>query len=690
MRKETRGKRIGVDVGGTFTDMVLTDAQGNLSMTKVPSTVANQAYGIMEAIRALQDGLQDVDLVVHGTTVGTNAMIEKTGARTGLITTRGFRDVLEIRRGFRPAPPYDLLKELPPPLVPRQFRYEVTERIDWQGRVVTPLAVEEVDAAILALRKQEVTAIAVCFLFSYVNPEHERIVGKRLAALFPECRVSLSSNILPIRREYERTCVAVVNAYLMEKIARYLTSLQDALRDQGYAHDLLLVGASGGMMSEDVAVRTPVNLIGGGPAAGITAAVACGREVGTPNLIAVDLGGTSCDIGLVVDGEPTITKDRLYEYNLAIPMIDITSIGAGGGSIAWIDAGGALKVGPQSAGASPGPACYGLGGTQPTLTDAYIALGMIDPEHFLGGRMRLQPELAWRALQTLAKPLGMSDLEVALGILRTANSNMAEEIRLRVVERGLDPRDFALFPFGGAGPLHGSTLAAELGAGSLIVPLHPGLVSAMGCLQADMRYDYVQSYVKTRREAEGDLATFNRLFTAMEKQGIERLRKDGVADRDIQLRRWADVSYQHQSHELRVPVPPGKLTAARLDEVEGAFHAEHERVFTFANVGDPVVYNELYVTAFATANPPRWQPLAAGGTEPPTAARRGGRRVYSTVAGAFVEAEVFDRAALLADNEIHGPAVIEEMDSTTLLEIGQRAVVHSLGHLMVHLRETAA
>jgi N-methylhydantoinase A len=685
-----RGKRIGVDVGGTFTDMVLTDAQGNLSMTKVPSTVTNQAFGIMEAIRALQDSLHDVELVVHGTTVGTNAMIEKTGARTGLITTRGFRDILEIRRGFRPPPPYDLLKELPPPLVPRELRYEVTERIDWRGNVITPLAVDEVDAAILALRKQEVTAIAVCLLFSYVNPQHERLVGERLAALFPECQVSLSSDILPIRREYERTCVAVVNAYLMEKIARYLTSLQGALRDQRYDHDLLLVRASGGMMSQDVAVRTPVNLIGGGPAAGITAAVACGRDTGVQNLIGVDLGGTSCDIGVVVGGEPIITKDRLYEYNLAIPMVDITSIGAGGGSIAWLDAGGALKVGPQSAGANPGPACYGLGGTQPTLTDAYIALGMIDPEHFLGGRMRLKPELAWRALQSLAKPLGMSEIEVALGMLRTANSNMAEEIRLRVVERGFDPRDFALFPFGGAGPLHGSTLAAELGAGSLVVPLHPGLVSAMGCLQADLKYDYVQSYVKSRREAEGDLANFNRLFTDMEKQGIERLRKDGIGESNIQVRRWADVSYQNQSHELRVPVPPGELTAAKLDEVEQAFHAEHERVFTFANVGDPVVYNELYVTAHATASPPRWQPLAAGGAEPSPRARRGSRRVYSTIAGKFMEADIFDRTALLAGNEIHGPAIIEEMDSTTLLEIGQRAVVHRLGHLIVQLRETAA
>ena len=528
--------RIGIDVGGTFTDVVLIDDQtGHIHYTKTLTTPNNRAVGVINGLEKIlamaAANAGQIDYIVHGTTTGTNALIERKGARTGLITTDGFRDALEIARIERPdAGLYDIFVDLPAPLVPRYLRVEVNERIGADGQVVRPLDEASVKQVINYLKEQNVEAIAVSLIFSFRNPNHERRIRDLCRELFPETSVSLSSEIAPEFREYERTSTAVINAYLQPVIEHYLDNLVSELHNRYGQVDLRIMQASGGSMTVEDAKGRAVNMVNSGPAGGALAAAFVGRLAGDEQIVGVDMGGTSFDIGLIVGGEPHTSSEGHFEgFPVKIPMIDVHAIGAGGGSLAWIDKGGALNVGPESAGADPGPACYGHG-TRPAVTDANLILGRLNPAYFLGGEMTLDVEQAQQALQMhVADPLGLSVEESAAGIIRVVNANMVRGISTNTVEKGLDVRDFSLLPYGGAGPLHAVDLARELGMKRVIVPPYPGTLSALGLLVANTRYDYVATIAAN--EDTVDPTDLETRFAKLEAQGKAQLQAQTRAGR---------------------------------------------------------------------------------------------------------------------------------------------------------------
>ncbi len=683
--------RLGIDVGGTFTDVVLIDDRsGRIHYTKVLTTPRNQAEGVIQGIERILEttatSMADVEYMVHGSTIGTNALIERKGAKTGLVTTEGFRDVLEIARIERPdAGLYDMTVDLPEPLVPRYLRVEARERVGADGRVVIPLDEDSVRQAVAYLKQEGVESVAVCLLFSFLNPAHEQRVREICQELYPEAYVSLSSEIAPEFREYERTSTTVLNAYLQPIVDRYLNSLVGQLRER-YGHtDVRIMQASGGSMTVEVARRHAVHTVNSGPAGGVVAGSYVGRLVGDSQLITVDMGGTSFDIGLVDRGNPRVHSEGEFEgYPVKVPMVDVHAIGAGGGSIAWVDRGGALNVGPISAGADPGPACYGLGGDAPTVTDANLLLGRLNPAYFLGGHMPLDPDLARRALEAhVARPLGISVEEAAHGIIRLVNANMVKGISVSSIERGYDVRDFTLVAFGGAGALHAVELAEALGMKKVIVPPYPGTFSALGLLVSDTRHDYVQTVALHEREATPEALLD--IFLRLERQGLEQLREERVPEEHIEVVWSADLRYEGQSYELNTPVVHSgrQLTAEDVVATVRRFHELHRRVYEYASEEESVEFVSLRVTAVGRVPAVS---LSAGdmADADPSPALKERRPVYFAGAG-FVPSPIYDRARLRPGNVIVGPCLVEEVASTTVITPGSWARVDEYGNLIIAL-----
>ena len=657
---------VGVDTGGTFTDFVVSD-DGVLRVHKVLSTPGNPAEAILRGLRDLHVG-DDLAALVHGSTVATNAVLERKGVRTGLITTAGFRDVLEIGRQTRPKL-YALRVERELPLVPRDLRVEVRERLDERGAILTPLDPDSIDQAIASLRLAGIESVAVCLLFSFANPAHEQAVVE--AARAAGFHVSASSEVLPEFREYERTSTVVLNAYVAPIMDRYLGELERSLPGEA---PLRIMQSNGGSISAATARREAARTLLSGPAAGVVGAAYVAGASGFDRAITFDMGGTSTDVALI-DGELTETTDgTIGDFPTRLPMIDIHTVGAGGGSIAWFDTGGALRVGPRSAGADPGPAAYGRGGAEPTVTDANVVLGRLIPDAFLGGGMTLQLDAARSAVGHIAGRLGTTVEEAALGMVRIANANMEAAIRVISVERGHDPRLFTLVAFGGAGPLHACELASTLRIPRVLVPSTPGVLSALGMLAADILKDYVRTIMIPSESAGGAVEP---VFAELEARGRADLAVEGLPPERIVIERYLDLRYAGQSYELVVPYQ-GDLA----DAVDG-FHVAHERRFGYSDPTERVQVVNVRLKARGLAERPE---IARTLVDPAATAQAASTRtvIFAGVSGAEAHATpIFARERLAPGVAFRGPAIITQYDTTTVLPPGWRATVDETWNLII-------
>ena len=678
--------RLGVDVGGTFTDLALYDVESQrLEFAKTPSTPVNQAAAVAKGISELIDRLDispgSISFFIHGTTVATNTLLERKGARTALITTRGFRDILQIGRQDRPSL-YDWRLRRPEPLVPRRLRFEVSERVLHTGEVLSPLRDDDVQAVVQLLREADVHAVAVCLLHSYANPRHEQAIGMALREALPDVTLSLSCDIVPEFKEYERMSTTVINAYVAPVMGDYLRGLKRSIEDIGAGSNVHIMQSNGGTMGVEAAVEKPVHTILSGPAAGVIGSVAISKQAGELNTISVDMGGTSFDVCLCYQGEVRRSQDSEIErLPIKVPTVDIHTLGAGGGSIAWIDPGGALRVGPQSAGADPGPACYGRGGKEATVTDANLVLGRLSPESFLGGRLRLDLDKAREAVfEGVARPLGLRLDEAAEGIVRVVNASMIKGIRVVSVAKGYDPRDFTLVAFGGAGPVHAAELATELDIPRVLVPIAPGVTSALGLLMADLRHDRVRTVL--RRSEDLDSAELGALYQEMERDALEEMRGEGLGPESVTLVRTADVRYLGQGYELQIPVSAGLLAASDVADVYRRFHEAHRRAYGYASSDSPLEVVNLRVTSVAGLPRPTLEAAPMeGNSVTPKRALKGRRQV--TFDNASLATLVYDRPMLTPGSVITGPAIVEQLDSTTVVWPAQRARVDAYGNLIL-------
>jgi len=676
--------QIGVDIGGTFTDIVALDGEGRLVLTKVPTTPKDLLEGIGAAVRrilALAGAPAGaVERFIHGTTVATNAVLEQKGAVTAILTTEGFEDVLELGRMKR-SHMYDLDMdpETPTFLAPRRRRIGIRERLDARGAVLTPLDEEQVRAAVAGLRDQGVQAIAVCYLFSFVNPAHERRTREICQAVAQEISVSLSSEVDPTFREYERLCVTAFDAYVGPVVKRYLAGLAETLRGLGIPGVPLVMRSRGGIVSASLAARQPVTLFLSGPAGGVIGARFAAERSEVHDFVSLDMGGTSNDVAVVGGGAPLIASEgSIGPYPVRTSMVDVNTIGAGGGSIAWIDGAGGLRVGPRSAGADPGPACYGRGGDQATVTDANLLLGYLNPERFAGGLMALDVGAAERAVGAVAGRLGLDLIAAAAGIHRVINARMADQIRLVTIKRGYDPRQFALVVLGGAGPVHGAPLAEEMGMAEVIVPEAPGVLAAFGLLAAAIEHHHART-LQARTDGV-DLDAVNQCLAELDATGRARMREEGVPAAEVRIAYSADMRYVGQAYELEVPIA-APLTRERVPEAVGTFHAAHERVYGYARVQQPAEFvNFRAVHTFPLPRPVVRPPARAGGAA--DGARVGERRAYFAPGG-FVTTAVYDRARLPLGSRVPGPAIVEQDDTTTVLPPGHTALVDASGNLRI-------
>ncbi len=677
--------RFAVDVGGTFTDLISWDLRSGEIRTNKALTTVEASQGVLDVIRKDRLPLPDANLFVHGTTLGINAVLQKKGACTGLITTKGFRDVLEIARMDRPDM-YDILYHKPPTLVPRQLRLEVEERMDARGNVLRPLNFDGVRAAIETFRRNKVQAVAVCLLHSYANPSHEEMIGEILAKEAPELYVSLSHKILREYYEYERTMSAVMNSYIQPLVEGYFDGLQKALQSQGFEDRFLLLRSSGGAMSYAEARETPIFTLMSGPAGGVLGASRLSSLLGRPNLITADGGGTSFDVSLVVNGQPRITSETMIEgYKLLLPILDIRSIGAGGGSIASLDAGGALQVGPESAGSNPGPICYKRGGDRPTVTDAALCLGVLDPGYFLGGEIRLDYEAARSAIDSqIARPLQLDVAQAASGIFAIAETKMAGAIREITIEKGFDPRDFALLAFGGSGPFFGCNLARRCDIGKVVIPVAPANFSAMGMLMSDLVHHYSRTLVLDLKDATAELVEST--FRSLEELGESALVADGIPAMDRELYRSLDMRYFGQGgHSVTVPLLRGAFIKERRDQLESTFHQLHEATYGH-RTDEPVQIVHFRVQAIGRVEKPKMQPIRTGGEDGSYAIKRH-RKVYWRDLKAATPWPVYDRSKLCSGNKLSGPAIIEEPTATTVVGPGDIVMVGLYGDLVIDIAQ---
>jgi N-methylhydantoinase A len=675
--------RIGVDVGGTFTDLAAVDREGRVVIAKCASTPRDPAEGLMEGLGLLASELgldlpgllARTEAIVHGTTVATNALLEQKGARVGLLTTEGHRDVIEMREGLKDDR-YNLRMPPPAPLVPRARRLGVRERMRFDGTVAIPLGRRSLAVSLATLERARVDSIAVCYLHAYRNPKHEVETGRAVARRLPHAYVSLSSDVLPQIKEYERVWTTVVNAYVGPVLARYLERLAAQLRAQGYRGDVLIMQSHGGVAPVRESARLAAGAVLSGPAGGVAAGRYAARLLGEGDLITFDMGGTSTDIALLERGEPQLTGEkRVGIARVALPALDIHTLGAGGGSIAWVDPGRILHVGPESAGADPGPACYARGGTRATVTDANLVLGYLDPKNFLGGRIPLDADAAHRTLAEIARRLGTRVLTAAEGVSRVVNTNMAEGIKIVSVRRGVDPRRFTLVAFGGAAGLHVTEVARLLEIRRVVVPSVAAVLSAWGMLATDLRYELVRSHVsETSRMTPAGL---RRLFARLEREGRKRL---GRFDGPIRVHRSLDMRYGEQIFEIQVPldgVEPASPTL--MTEVVERFHARHEELYAYSAPGQEVVVVNARVAVVGEL-PVLPAETAAASRRPTAAPAR--RRVWL---GDWTEVPVYQMDALPAGHEVKGPAVFESATTTVLVREDERVTVTDHGWLDIHI-----
>jgi len=689
--------RVAIDVGGTFTDVLLYDEHdGALRSAKVPSDPWHPADPFMEGLgrvlKAARADLEQVSGLVHGTTIVTNALLEGKTAKVGLLVTEGFRDLLEIGRQQRPEL-YDLMKDRRPPLVPRDRVREIRERIGADGRVVVPLDEEGVGVQIKTLGEAGIESLAVVLLFSFRNPDHEARLGDLVCQLLPGTFVFLSSQVLPEFREFERASTTVIAAAVAPKVVSYLQAIEQDLKAHNWDHDgLAIMHSGGGTLPSQQAVSRPHTLVESGPAAGLIAAGHLAQTLGLERVIAFDMGGTTAKAGLVLDGSPQYTAEyevggdlhhggrvRGSGYPVRFPMIDVAECGAGAGSIAWIDPGGHLKVGPHSAGADPGPACYGKGGTEPTVTDAHLILGRLAPDFFLGGEMMLQPTLAERAIvERICDPMDMNLEEAAQGIIAIANANMLRILRVVTVARGHDPRDFTLVAYGGAGPLHATNLAEEMSIGRVIVPQLPGLFSALGLLYADMTTDFVETVMTplTLEELDRLKATLARMKAKAEAW----FERTDVPPEARSIRVSADLRYLRQNYELNVALPGPHLSPDDVSPLWTRFHDAHAAAYGHGAPGETIQVVNLRLLAVKRLAKPEPRPMEAA-SRPADVALRGSQSVWFPAGP--LQCNVFERSALRAGHIVNGPAIIQEKEATTLVGPGWHLQVDGFGNLMI-------
>ena len=682
--------RVSIDVGGTFTDVNMVDYQsGEICSAKTLTTPRDLSEAVcrgIEKILGLSNiSMDELDCIVHGATTGTNALIERKGARTGLITTEGFRDVLEIGRIMRPEEGlYDFTVDLPPPLVPRYLRREVRERMDSRGDVLVPLDEDSARECAHFLKEEGVRSIAISLLFSYVNPAHERKVREICRQVFPDAYITMSSEICPEYREYERTSTAVINAYLQPIIEGYIANLVRLLEERYGQLDIRIMQANGGVMTADSARTRAVNTVNSGPAGGVLAASFLGQLHGEGKLVSVDMGGTSFDIGVVEGGIPKVTTEGNFQrLPVRIPIIDLHIIGAGGGSIAWIDRGGALNVGPMSAGADPGPACYNLGGDQPTVTDANLILGRLNADYFNGGEMPLFPDLSRRAIEKrIAEPLGMSVEEAAMGIIKVINANMEKGISSVTIQRGIDTREWSLASFGGSGGLHALDIARDLNMRRVAIPPFAGTFSAIGLLVSDTRHDYVQTI--TMPEDDLNLEEMTRIFRDLEEKGRLQLKDERIREDQMAFMWSADIKLVGQTYETNTPVERArKITPSQFQRVLKDFKAIYRERYSYIHEGEKVEVVSLRVSAFGKS-PPLELKGTTGGSPTSSRALKEKRPIYFDGMG-FVESAIYERDELGPGYDLVGPCLIEETTASTLILPGYRGRVEEDGSITVAL-----
>ncbi len=679
--------KLATDIGGTFTDLVyLDETTGDYFLAKSLSTPPHFSQGIMDAIH--KSGLDPAGVTgfVHGATVVINALTERKGAKTALVTTEGCRDVLEIGRANRPDI-YNMRFRKQPPFVPRELRFEVVERMNYKGEIVTELELSTVDAVAIQIEAEGCDAVAVCLLHSYANPEHELNVAARLREHLPHVLVTASAEITREWREYERTSTAVLNAYVQPVAASYLRQLEASLKDEGIEAPVDIMKSNGGTSSLDFVVEQPIHLVESGPVGGVIGAAALGKVIDEPNLITIDIGGTTAKCSLIENGDYKITTeyrierdDRSAGYPIKAPVVDIVEIGAGGGSIAWIDAGGALKIGPRSAGASPGPASYGLGGTEPTVTDANLIAGRINPDYFLGGELKLDVEKARAAFQPIAKALGISVEEASIGVIRLANANMINALKLVSVRRGYDPREFALIAFGGGGSMHAIALAGELRIGKVIIPVAPGHFSAFGMLMSNAMQDYLLTALTASVDESSERVETT--FASLESQAIDFFVAAGFEHGQIELVRSLDMRYNGQEHTVRVRANERAIDFASLND---RFHAAHEKAYTFRLPSGVEIVNFHVAAVVPTAKPALVEQPMSKGDPPRVKTTRG----VDFDAWGKLDSVVYERSDLYPGCKFHGPAIVEEPAASTVVPPGVGGTIDCIGNIILTIGDEA-
>ena len=675
-------KRFAIDIGGTFTDLVILGRAGNLRMAKVPSTPQDPSQGVVEATGKASLHLSQPEFFIHGTTLGVNTLLQHKGVKTGLITTDGFRDVLEIARLNWPL--YRLSHNKPAPLVPRFLRFEVPERMNARGKVLIELDEEAVRRAVEKLKQHGVEAIAVCFLHAYANPAHEKTVAKIIGDVYPEVGVSLSHEVTREYREYERTATTVLNAYLQPVMERYVSELADDLTGSGFRGQFLITRCDGGLMSKEATKRRSLQTIHSGPASGVMGAAQLGELLGFKNIIAADMGGTSFDAALIINGVPSVEPmTKIEEIPILIPSIEIATIGAGGGSLARVDAGGALQVGPESAGADPGPICYGKGGTEPTFTDAALCNRLIDPGNFLGGEIQLDADAAQEGIKKkIAKPLGMNLQEASRGIMTILEAKMAGVLHGLCIGQGHDPREFVLVAYGGTGPMVAASLAEKIGVRKVLIPPAPANFSAWGMLMLDVVHDFSRTYVVPLNDRS--LPTMLRELAQLQKRAARTMAKEGVPASKTTMLSYVDMRYEMQEHTVSVPVRTMSNKRGLVEALARGFQSLHEASYGYRLPYGVEVVN-VRVRAVGTLKKPRLRKLPRGLRKPKRT--KSTRQVWFTNSSRPVKARIYERSDLRAGNQITGPALVEEPTSVTLVGPGHSLRVDPYGNLTLDVRQ---
>ena len=683
---------VGVDVGGTFTDITLINTESQEVFNhKVRSTPSDPSMAILTGVKEILEDYEipysEVDYLAHGTTVATNALIEKKGVKTALLITEGFKDLIEIRDQTRPSL-YQLKTEKPEALVGPRLRYEAFERLFADGKISRSLDEKSLREILMNMKEQNVDALAICFLFSFINPEHEIRALKIAREILPDAFISVSHKIVPEFREYPRVSTTILNAYLGPIMQRYLNNFEKSVKEAGIRVDPYITQSNGGILSIPETVKMPVRTAISGPSAGVVAAAQIGKLSGHTNIITFDMGGTSADISLIENAEPLISMERKIEgWPARLPMLDIITIGAGGGSIARIDKGGALKVGPESAGAVPGPACYMVGGTEPTVTDANVVLGRINPKTILGGRMEIDSSLANKVIcEKISNKTSLTELDAAVGIIDVVNANMERAIRVVSVERGYDPQEFTLMAFGGAGPLHAAALAKELGIPFVLVPPSAGTLCSLGLLLTDIRMDYVRS--KVLNPSSETVTEMREIYAELKREGQNVLEKEGIEENLRSYPCWVDARYQRQNYELRIPVYENDLTSEGLQGLVERFHNEHEKAYGYSRQTSTIEFVNFRLTAVGVlpkAPIPKSTDRKTAG-ELQTLASRDSRKVYFTETQSFVNCPVYQREDFYPQDTFSGPAIVEQMDATTVVPPASTVRIDKYGNMLIDVR----